>query len=277
MKWQWYTSAFVLVAKPGTGEPGKEVEMAAMPGGAPPKDARYEWDFGDGSKVQTIKNDSTVKHKFTKKGEYKVTVKLYDNASKLLIGQAVANASIQEGILSVLQTCEAIHLWFDADIISNSAQMSYEGISMGSRPSIGSTRSGKWELTWSGTKFSTDYSDFWYNELEKITTYYKFQGEVSANGLMLKTLTAWVKTVRNNDRDVRERSITITDLPFTGKCRSGDERCFTASGVSVSQHLSGLLHTYSGVNGTTPFSYRLTGVNYTNPDKIPVLEVAFAL
>lgn len=128
---------------PIVAEPGKDVTIHTSTGGAPPKDARYAWDFGDGSKEVTVKNDSTVVHKFAKKGDYTVTVKLYDNTNGLLLGKVSAAANIMEGMLGDLQKCDAVSLRLDADIISNSVQMSYEGIFLWSHYTLGSTVTGR--------------------------------------------------------------------------------------------------------------------------------------
>lgn len=71
--------------------------------------------------------------------------------------------------------------------------------------------------------------------------------------------------------------MTVRDVPFTGLCRSGDTRCFTLSGAAVQSHVVSIANTYSGVNGSQSFSYRMTGVNYNNPEKVPILEISFSL
>jgi hypothetical protein len=273
-----YYSKLRIEPDPIVAEPGKDVTITARTDGTAPKDAKYVWNFGDGSKEETARNDSTVVHKFSQKGDYLVTVKLYDNAKGTLVGQATAPVSVQEGKLVELQACEAIHVTLSADFLSNSVSLSTLGVSLGNRPLIGSTVTGKWPLTWNGTKFSCDYSAIWFtSENEKVTTYCKFDGEVSANGLILKTLTASTRTVRNQDRDVREQSVTVTEVPFTGLCRSGDERCFTMAGSAVSGHVANPVHTYIGVANGESFSYRITGVNYNSTDKPPILEISFNL
>jgi hypothetical protein len=66
------------------GEPDKEYKFTARTKGAAPKNAKYVWDFGDGSAKTTILNDSTVIHKYTKEGDFTVKIELFDESNKLL-------------------------------------------------------------------------------------------------------------------------------------------------------------------------------------------------
>ena len=66
------------------GEPDKEYKFIARTNGAAPKNAKYVWDFGDGSAKTTIQNDSIAMHKYTKEGDYTVKIELFDESNKLL-------------------------------------------------------------------------------------------------------------------------------------------------------------------------------------------------
>lgn len=66
------------------GEPDKEYKFTARTKGAAPKNAKYVWDFGDGSAKTTIQNDSIAMHKYTKEGDYTVKIELFDESNKLL-------------------------------------------------------------------------------------------------------------------------------------------------------------------------------------------------
>jgi hypothetical protein len=71
-------------------EPEKDVKITAMSYKSAPKDAKYVWNFGDGTSDVTVNNDSIVVHKFPKEGDFNVVVKLYDNS----INKMVATASV---------------------------------------------------------------------------------------------------------------------------------------------------------------------------------------
>jgi hypothetical protein len=94
---KWFNifySKLEISPNPITGKPDEEIKITALSGGTAPKNANYVWDFGDGSKEVTVKNDSTVIHKFTKEGLFTVSLNLFDNSTKKLVGHSTASATI---------------------------------------------------------------------------------------------------------------------------------------------------------------------------------------
>lgn len=86
--------------------PDKELTLTVVNSGNPPVDARYEWDFGDGSAKATVYNDNTVKHHFTRTGIMEVIVRMYNNQTGVLAGSAKTKAKIGVGSFTV---------WLSAD------------------------------------------------------------------------------------------------------------------------------------------------------------------
>jgi PKD repeat protein len=77
------------------GSPNIGYDYVLSHDGAAPSNARYIWDFGDGTAVQTVTGDSTITHGFTKLGTHTVRVELRDGSGKLL-GSRTTTATIQD-------------------------------------------------------------------------------------------------------------------------------------------------------------------------------------
>lgn len=73
---------------------GKEITITAKSYGSGPKNAKYVWNFGDGTADVTRTNDSIVKYKYPKAGDYNVVLNLYDNTTNKLVGTSTAKANI---------------------------------------------------------------------------------------------------------------------------------------------------------------------------------------
>ncbi|MFO7616028.1 MAG: PKD domain-containing protein, partial [Bacteroidales bacterium] len=96
---KWITVNYVpLVIDPDplNGEPNKPYQFTARSKGAAPASAKYVWNFGDGSNPETVVNDSTVNHTFTKEGSFRVKVELFDHATNTRIADTASLANIQE-------------------------------------------------------------------------------------------------------------------------------------------------------------------------------------
>jgi hypothetical protein len=70
------------------------------PTGTAPSSREYEWDFGDGSSKQTIR-DSVVTHTFIKTGTLTLTVSLKDRTTGKTVAQGKATALISGGTPSI--------------------------------------------------------------------------------------------------------------------------------------------------------------------------------
>lgn len=79
---------------PIVGEPGKEIALSVESKGIISSDLKYVWNFGDGTSEMIRYNDNTVKHKFSKVGDFKVVVRLDDNATGKTLATATSIAKI---------------------------------------------------------------------------------------------------------------------------------------------------------------------------------------
>jgi uncharacterized protein (TIGR02145 family) len=94
---KWFNviySKLKISPNPISGDTDTEIKIIAMSGGSAPKNAKYVWIFGDGTAEAVKINDSIVKHKFSKDGNFTVVVKLYDNSTDKMVGTAAAKANI---------------------------------------------------------------------------------------------------------------------------------------------------------------------------------------
>jgi hypothetical protein len=83
---------------PVTGEPEQELTITARPYGSAPKNAKYVWNFGDGTADVTVNNDSIVRHTYPVGGDYNVDLKLYDSSTGKIAGTATAKAIIAQAL-----------------------------------------------------------------------------------------------------------------------------------------------------------------------------------
>lgn len=84
---------------PISGEPEKEIALSVESKGITASDLKYVWNFGDGTSEMIRYNDNTVKHKFSKVGDFKVNVKLYDNKNgkELATASGIAKIEVSSG------------------------------------------------------------------------------------------------------------------------------------------------------------------------------------
>ena len=96
-----YYTKLEISPNPIVGEPDKEITITAKSYGSAPKNAKYVWNFGDGTADVTVANDSIVKYKYPKAGSYNVILNLYDNATNRLVGTSTAKANINQAIVKL--------------------------------------------------------------------------------------------------------------------------------------------------------------------------------
>jgi hypothetical protein len=276
--YQWfdvYYSKLKIDPNPIAGEPKTDIKITARSGGTAPRDAKYVWDFGDGSKAVTVKNDSTVIHKFLKKGDFEVNVKLYDNATGTLVGEALAEANIRDGILGRLQKCKWVGLVFSADIKSNNEIISFSSVDVDNEPPFQSTV--KCPLVWNGTKFSSNYA-YSYSTLDgtKITYSGVIQGETSAEGLVVKTISGTYDATYSTG-DVWSKKLAFSDVPYDPTYQYDEYNPrFILEGSKSQTHVSTVKCTWNSKDSDgKAFSLTITGVDYASTRKQPYMHVSF--
>jgi hypothetical protein len=272
-----YYSKLYIDPNPIVAEPGDEVKITARPEGTAPANAKYVWNFGDGSKEVTVKNDSIVKHKFSKEGEYTVTVDLYDNSINSLVGHATADADIANGILSRLQKYQWISIDFNADFESNNEIVSFSVLMVDNQPPFGSTQ--RCPLVWNGANFSTTFDYSW--ELfsgEKVHTTGTITGSMSANGMIMRTLTAHETSFYPESNDNYLYDISVKDVPYQPDYEYDEySPRFAVEGSKVSQYINSYAQSWDFVDSDgNPQKLYSTSVNYNDPEDEPYLHITFS-
>ncbi len=186
-----YRQNLYILPNPLNGEPDKEYQFTARTDGSAPKNAKYIWDFGDGSSSVTVNTDSTVKHTFTKEGEFIVRVDLYDHSTNKLVGVATASADISQAgnLLNLLHTMTTFGVDASFHFLTPTGYEYSQGINF--------MKSYDDTLKWSGTSFSYDYAseEEFDNQGFKSNYYYYVSGTVSPDGKTIteiKTKTVYV-------------------------------------------------------------------------------------
>jgi len=277
---QWfdvYKTSLWIDPNPIIDEPEVEITITARPEGTAPVNAKYVWNFGDGTDELTVENDSVVTHIFEKEGEYEVSVKLYDNSNNALIGLATAEANIANGILSRLQKYKYVAVDFNADMICNVDFCLIGGLTIDNVPAWGMTKEDPVE--WDGTSFSTNYDYTWETlDGEEIHSRGTISGEMSANGLVMKSLTANKKSEHKNSGDVFNERITLTTLPYMADYQYDEySPRFGAEGLDASKHVTSFHIKWDLVNSEgDKFTQESSSANYTDDDWETYLWVTFS-
>ena len=272
-----YFSKLKIDPNPIVSEPGDEIAITAMSAGTAPKDAKYVWSFGDGSKQVTVKNDSIVKHKFGKEGNFDVAVDLFDNATNKLVGHATAVATIAKGILSRLQKFKYMSIDFNADINSNNSIVSFSALSIDNSPPYGSTV--KCPIVWSGASFSVSFNYTWQLVSgETVNSTGTIAGTMSANGLIMNTLTAHETSFYPGDGSAYNYDITVNDVPYMPDYEYDEySPRFGSEGPGVSKYIAAfnMRWDFTDSDGVAQ-SLRVVSVNYNDPEDVPYLHVTFS-
>lgn len=99
---KWVTVNYIsleISPNPITGTPGVAIKITANTNGTAPSQAKYVWNFGDGTPQVTNISDSTVNHTFSTNGTYTVSVQLKDKDNNLL-ATASSQAVISSGTVT---------------------------------------------------------------------------------------------------------------------------------------------------------------------------------
>jgi len=208
-----YRQNLYILPNPLSGEPDKEYQFTARTDGSAPKNAKYVWNFGDDTNPVTVNSDSTVKHTFTKEGEFTVRVDLYDNSTNKLIGVATTSATISQAgnLLNLLHTMTSFGVSCSFDFLLPGGSDYSQGLSFF-----------KYEddtLKWNGTSFSYDDADeedfdsYGY----KTNYYHSVSGTVSADGktiLELKTKYTAVYYSYMEWSETHTQEMNFTNIPM---------------------------------------------------------------
>ena len=271
-----YYSSLSIDPNPIVGEPKKDIVITALPKGSAPKNVKYIWDFGDGTKPVTVNNDSIVKHKFNKEGDYMVEVQMIDASTDKLMGFATAEAKIASGILGELQKCQWVSIDFNASIKSNNEIVSFSVLMLDNEPPLGSKE--KHAIKWSGTSFSVSYEYSYRTLLDDnlVNTKGTISGEVSANGLEVKSINGTQTSIENNE-DKWLNTISAKNIPYNVSYEYNEySPRFTVKGSNTKNSISSydIRWDYIDSDGK-PGAIYVTGTDYNDPNDEPYINVTF--
>jgi hypothetical protein len=273
-----YKSSLSISPNPIVAEPKEEIIITASSMGTAPQNARYVWDFGDGSKPVTVKNDSIVEYKYSDEGEYTVKVELFDQSSNKLVGTAFAEANIASGILGELHKCQWVSIDFNASIKSNNDIVSFSMLMIDNSPPWGSEINHA--IQWNGTSFHVSF-DYTYTTLIDEITYNQkgtISGEVSANGNVIKNITATYHSVGDNS-DVWKNEISAIDIPYdvTYEYNEFSPR-FSVEGPQTKNHILSYDIRHEFFNSVTgePGVLYIVDTDYNDPDDVPYIHITFS-
>jgi len=268
---KWFTiyfSKLKIDPNPIAGEPKEDISITARSEGTAPGDAKYVWDFGDGSTKTTVKNDSIVSHKFQKEGIFDVVVELYDNATNKIVGRATAVANISNG-LNKLQKCKYVSIIFNADIRSTSLLTTFSSLNINNAPTLVM----KCPLVWNGTTFNVtydyDFSDQF--DIMKGRRTGTISGTMSADWLTINTFTAHETRKYENNISTEINHISVSNIPYLFD--QGTSPRFGVEDSTVQQKISEF--SMSTIYQDETQSMYSTEVYYNSPYDEPFLYIDF--
>jgi len=268
-----YYSKLKIYPDPIVGEPNEDIEITAMSFGTAPKDAKYVWDFGDGTKPVTVKNDSIVKHKFPKEGDFEVVLDMYDNSTNKLVGHAFAEANIANGILSRLQKYQWVEIMFSAEEQNtNNEFIDFSVLWLDNSPPWG-VKSG-YPIKWNGASFSVSY-DYNYTDFDGNNSFNKgsFTATLSANGLIIKSFEAHETSSNNLFGGTDYDDIAVTDIPYNPDYEYDDYNPrFEIRGSKIASHVS----SYSQRLVDSETEIISTNVVYSEDDETNYIIITFS-
>jgi hypothetical protein len=213
---KWYTIHYIplrIDPDKGEGEPDKEYKFTARSMGGAPANAKYIWDFGDGSPKITKTGDSTVTHTFTKEGTFNIRLELVAGGDNKTIAQASAVVTITKigDLVKQLWKTKKMELDASFDFTLASGSNYPQGIQW-------SKTTG--EIIWNNLTFKSEYkNEGSFDSSGNKTNYYRsVGGEVSPDGKKIVSITFEDKKeyYRNNKwHETSSEKITIANIPLT--------------------------------------------------------------
>jgi hypothetical protein len=271
---KWYSIQLIplnITPDPLVGRMLTDYTLIARTQGFAPANAKYVWDFGDGTPEVTKVNDSTVVHKFKEDDEYDVMVTLYDNSTNKKLCEAHSTAEIKSDMLSELQSYSCVSFLLAADF----------KYSNGGPDTIRICNWRNWdgyELKWEGTKFSAEY--IWYYDglfLGVDSCVGRLTGEMSSDGLTVKSLSGrFYWQWESNERGLEV--LSIAEIPLDKEWTQHDvQPQYVLKGSEVIGQVVDLSYQkswrpYMSNEVKTTF---LEDVSYLNIDKPPIIKVQF--
>lgn len=199
--------------------------------------ARYEWDFGDGSSKVTVYNNKTASHSYTALGTYTIKVDIYNNANGVKIESASTTFKVTEvgPLLAAIKTATSINM--DATInfangTENYQYLYYMGVINGFNLPNVTTQT----ITWTGINTFTALRNDTGNGTPMTLT---IQGTVSMDGqsITLEWLDHEVGT-GNNSWYFDELKINLQNIALT---ESGDQTIVAKYKITNSTNFTGYI------------------------------------
>ena len=197
----------------------KEYTFTATVLGSGSTALRYVWNFGDGTPELTQTGVNTAKHTFTAEGAFSVVLKLYNDATGVLLAAASSSVTIPSSLVKDITTSQYAEIYLAASFnADNSYFTSLGGQGVNQRFDLSPP-----QVIWNGLSFTSNYA---YKipsigETDTMTVTGTMSGTVSADG---KTLTVMSATEDGKHRDIPDTyhyTISLRNVPYSQTNASG--------------------------------------------------------
>ncbi len=218
--------------------------LTAVIQGSKPASIKYEWDFGDSTALSTVVDVDSTTHQFTKGGNYKITLRLYDNSTDRFLGgtysYAVITKSLAEGIAGATSL---VSMYLNATYTTDNSNFSpWQGVGMNNGWS-GQTFDNS-SIHWSGLSFNYTYSyhslwDSGWDTYDTTKVSGTITGTLSDDGKTILTISGTEKSVHSATPESSEMTLTAHNIPYFSYTAQGFyyQYAYQALGTDVQNYV----------------------------------------
>ena len=222
-----------------------DCKFTAVIRGPKPSSTKYEWDFGDSTAAVTHIDTDTITHRYTKGGNYTVTLRLYDNSSGRFLGGVYSRAVITKSIAErIAGTTSLVSMYLNATYTTDNPNFS---------PRQGAGMNNEWSsqtfdvstIHWSGLSFDYTYAyhSLWFSgwdtyDTTKVTG--TISGTLAEDGKSVLSVTGTENRVHSATPESSEMTITAHNVPFFTSGQQGMVYQYTyqATGSGVQSYVN---------------------------------------
>ena len=255
---------------PLNGKTNTEYTFSVNLTGTPPSNAKYVWNFGDGTSDVTVLNSTTVKHTFANEGVYEVRCSLYDNSNNTELVSTHSTANILSAFLMDVLASRSASIFLQADFKSSSAY-----IGVGNQIQLGNSEARiriNNYIKWNGISFTTNYvyKIAPYTGTDSVIVTGSVSGTISSDGKMISTFSAFERQeLKSGTGSWIEQRIDAKDLPYYRTTSISNQYRNTGASVASNITLVSIRKWTLNANTQQYELVTLSSVNYNSTSTIP--------
>ncbi len=259
-----------IIPDPLNGQTNTEYTFSVNLTGTPPSNAKYVWNFGDGTSDVTVQNSTTVKHTFANEGVFEVKCSLYDNSNNTELVSTHSTANILSAFLMDVLASKSASIFLQADFKSSSTN-----IGVGNQIQLGNSEARiriNNYIKWNGLSFTTNYvyKIAPYTGTDSVIYTGSVSGTISSDGKMISTFSAFERQeLKSGTGSWIEQRIDAKDLPYYRTTSVSNQYRNTGASVASNIALVSIRKWTQNPNTQQYELVTLSSVNYNSTSTIP--------